>query len=253
MQIYLAATPDKLRTALGCTSRLAHVAYRIGSGGQLTCSGLPPGTWGGLMALNDRDCGPIRDREGLCRAIFRTCSSRRFAGVLADFEEPFSREKASLLQALCPLLRQSGRQLFVPEPYGESVPGACVLLCTAISGGTLRQRLEEGVARFGRERTALDLQRLRMDFPLPCPGGQGDPLTAQALQALLDRKPAIFYSADLCARYFTITRESRRRFILFDDAGTLLQKIHLGNSLGISTGFLMLPEVEDILPQLFPR
>lgn len=253
MQIYLAATPDKLRTAMGFTSRLAHVAYRIDGGGQLTCSGLPPGTWGGLMALNDRECGPLRDREGLCRAILRTCASRRFAGVLADFESPFSREKAALLQALCPRLLQSGRQLFVPEPYGASVPGACVLLCTAISGGTLRQRLEEGGAHFGRERVALDLQRLRMDFPLPCPGGQGAPLTAQALGSLLDRRPATFYSADLCARYFTVTRAGSRRFILFDDARTLLQKIRLGDSLGVSTGFLMFPEVEDILPQLFPR
>ena len=42
-------------------------------------------------------------------------------------------------------------------------------------------------------------------------------------------------------------------FVLFDDAETLRRKIRLGRSLGCAAAFLMFPEVEDLLPSLFPR
>ena len=65
--------------------------------------------------------------------------------------------------------------------------------------------------------------------------------------------PAIFFSQDLCARYFTYSRGSESHFVLFDDAGTLSRKIRAGQELGIPFGLLQFPEVEDLLPQLFPR
>ena len=34
---------------------------------------------------------------------------------------------------------------------------------------------------FGADRIVLELQRLRMDFPLPCPGGEGVYLTGEQL------------------------------------------------------------------------
>ena len=129
-----------------------------------------------------------------------------------------------------------------------------MLICTAISGGTLRTRLEEAAGTFGIQRLALDLQRLRMSFPLPCPTGEGEPLSGEVLSELLSRKgPGVFYSADLCARYFTSTGDGESRFVLFDDAGTLRRKIQMGNELGVGTGFLMYPEVSDLLPELFRR
>lgn len=254
VQIYLTATPDKLPEAARFTDRLAHVAYRVGRDGQLTRHSLLGRTQGGLMVLGDRDCGPIRNRDVLCHSVWRECAQRGFLGLVADFEQAPSPDRAAFLGAMGQILRRNGKRLFVPERYGGKVPGATVLLCTAVSGGTLRQRLEEGIGRFGRERVALDLQRLRMDFPLPCPSGEGTALTGEALQALVrQQRPAVFYSADLCAKYFTLTREGKRRFILFDDGDTLLRKIQVGNSLGITTGFLMFPEVADLLPQLFGK
>ena len=49
MQIYLAATPDKLREAAQFTDRLAHVAYRVGPDGRLTRQNLLARTHGGLI------------------------------------------------------------------------------------------------------------------------------------------------------------------------------------------------------------
>ena len=62
----------------------------------------------------------------------------------------------------------------------------------------------------------------------------------------------MFFSQDLCARYFTYTREGETHFVLFDDADTLQQKLQTGTRMGFSAAFLMYPEVRDLLPQLFP-
>ncbi len=252
MQIYLAATPDKLREAAQFTDRLAHVAYQVGREGHLTRQALLARTFGGLMVLGDRGCGPVRDAAALCRDVWRECGNRGFGGVVADFEQSPAPDRAAFLEALGRVLSRNNRRLFVPENYGAAVPQAHVLICTALSGGALRQRLEEAGQAFGQKRLALDLQRLRMSFPLPCPSGEGTPLEAAELTALMERRdPAVFYSTDLCAKYFTCTEGGESRFILFDDAGSLRRKIQLGQDMGITAGFLMYPEVSDLLPELF--
>lgn len=251
MQLYLAVTPDKLREASRYTDRLAHVAYRVGRDGRLTRRDLLARTRNGLMVLGDQDCGPIRDPAALCRDVWRECGGRGYGGVLADFEQPDATDRAAFLESLSRVMARNGKRLFVPEHYGAQTPQATVLICTALSGGNLRQRLEESIQRFGRGRVAMDLQRLRMSFPLPCPSGEGEPLSRQRLAEKLEQKrQSVFYSNDLCAKYFTFTDADKSRFVLFDDADTLRRKLQLGQELGIATAFLMYPEVEDLLPEL---
>ena len=252
MQLFLAVTPGKLREAARYTDRLAHVAYRIGPDGRLARQDLLARTRGGLMVLGDQDCGVIRDVAALCRDVWRECGNRGYGGVAADFEQPPSPDRTAFLEALGNILGRNNRRLYVPEAYGRQVLQASVLVCTALSGGSLRQRLEECGQMYGRQRLALDLQRLRMSFPLPCPTGEGRPMEPHELADLLVRKqPSVFYSGDRCARYFTTTEGEESRFILFDDADTLRRKIRMGQDLGIGAGFLMYPEVEDLLPELF--
>jgi len=102
---------------------------------------------------------------------------------------------------------------------------------------------------FGPDRIVLDLQRLRMDFPLPCPTGEGIPLTDEQLAALQTGRQ-IFFSRELGARYFTYRRGGETRFVLLDDGDTLHRKIALGERLGIHRGLLTLPECADILRDL---
>ena len=74
----------------------------------------------------------------------------------------------------------------------------------------------------------------------------------EALDRLMEREsPAVFFSQDLCARYFTYCRNGEAHFVLFDDAGTLTQKVKVGSSLGFSAAFFMWPEVRDIAGDLF--
>ena len=69
----------------------------------------------------------------------------------------------------------------MPEIYAAASPETVVLLCTALSGGSLQGRLEEACAAYGAQRLALDLERLMMDFPLPCPSGEGIRLSREEL------------------------------------------------------------------------
>lgn len=254
MVIYLAAAPERAREAARRTDRLAHVAYRVDGGGHLARRNLLMGTRGGLMVLGDQDCGKIQDPAALCREVWRECAGREYSGVAADFEKPVSPDRYDFLTALGRVLGRNGRTLLVPEVYAGAAEQGVVLICTAISGGDLGRRLNEAVRRYGEKRVALDLQRLRMRFPLPCPTGEGESLDAPALRRLLEEKrPGVFYSPDLCAKYFTYTGEGRRYFVLFDDADTLMRKIRLGREKGVGLGLFMYPEVEDLLPRLFPR
>ena len=173
--------------------------------------------------------------------------------MLLDFEEAPRRDRTAFVSALAPALSASRRALYLPEAYAGAAPGATVLLCTAVSGGSFSQYLQEAVARAGGAgRLALDVQRLRMDFPLPPRPGEGTPLTGEALEQLMEREqPAVFFSQDLCARYFTYSRDGEAHFVLFDDADTLNQKLRLGAGMGFAAAFLMWPEVRDIAPRLF--
>lgn len=252
MQLYLAVTPDKLREASRYTDRLAHVAYRVGKDGRLNRRDLLMRTRGGLMVLGDHECGFIRDPAALCRDVWRECGNRGYGGVLADFEQPPEVDRTAFLEALGRVLSRNGMRLFVPESYGRQVQQAAVLVCTALSGGNLRQRLGECTQQFGKGRLALDLQRLRMSFPLPCPSGEGEPLDRGQLSEMLEKEGnSVFYSNDLCAKYFTFTDTEKSRFVLFDDADTIRRKVRIGQEMGIGAGFLMYPEVDDLLSELF--
>ena len=122
---------------------------------------------------------------------------------------------------------------------------------TAVSGGSLAQRLKEAIERYPG--AALDLQRLMMDFTLPAPSGEGKPLTASELSALKQRlAPSVFFSPELCARYFTYMQNGQVHFVLYDDAETLHRKMTLAEGLGYHTALMMYPEVIDLMEQLFP-
>jgi len=128
-------------------------------------------------------------------------------------------------------------------------PRLRVLVSTAISGGTLRAMLEEAVRAYGAGHILLDVQRLRMSFPLPCPSGEGVSLSETAFEAL--RREAagpVFYSGELCAKYFLCRSGDGMRLILFDDAQTLREKLRLARQLGIRDASLLYPDFQDGLP-----
>ena len=174
MPLYLAATPDRLAQARAVTPRLAHVAYRLGSGSELLAAPLPSTLRGGLMVVSDWDCPPLYDPDRLARQLARVCLRRGYAGAAADFDPPARPDRAALLQALLPLLASCGRALYVPEHYA-ACHGASVLLCTALSGGTGHGPDPVPAGRPGGRPLHLLFRRPVRPLLHPDPGGT-DPL-----------------------------------------------------------------------------
>lgn len=246
MQLYLAAAPCYLPEARRWGLPIAYAAYRIDSGGRLAALALPPEVRGGLLLVTGTDCAAPPQPEALARDILRQCLQRDYSGVV--LEPVLPRPTVAALSALC---RRYGRTLHLPERSGTDAD-ACVVVSTALSGGTLRRRLEEVCRRFGPRRIALDLACVRADFSLPAPYGDGTALTARQLAALREQRP-VFFSPELCARYFTYEQEGMTHLVLFDDADTLRRKISLGTELGIAAGMLSLPEAAEALPGLLGK
>lgn len=250
MPLYLAVTPDHLTAALALTPHLALVAYRVADDGTLLTCDLPSTLRGGVMVVDCPVAFPAAAAEPLARTIMDHCLQRSFSGIVLDAPRTAGSCVAALARQLQPLCDAYRRQFWLPEHCAEAVPGSVALLCTALSGGSLARRLEEAAAHYGPGRIALDLQRLAMEFPLPCPTGEGTPLTVQELHRQL-QDAAVYYCSELCARYFTRRHGGSTRFVLFDDGDTLRRKRELAASYGIIDAFVMWPEVEDIADTLF--
>lgn len=254
MQVYLAITPAQFQEASRFTRSFAHVAYRIGPESTLLRQSLLVQTRGGLLSLSDRDAPVVEEPEKLAAAALRECGRRNYGGVVLDLEGKPRGDLLLLAGVLDKSLSKNRLTLYVPEAYASAAPTALALVCTALSGGNLTQRLRDAVSARGAGRLALDLERLAMDFPLPCPSGEGRPMRREELAELMGREsPAVFFSPDLCARYFTYSRGGETHFVLFDDGDTLLQKLRIGGSMGAVAAFFQYPEVSDLLGKLFRK
>ena len=198
------------------------------------------------MGLSDRCAGALPRADALCRAIVCECARRHFRGVLADFEPGSPSDRLAFLTRLTGALSARGMRLYCPAALPAN--GATLLIGTAVSGGSLQSLLERSINHFASERLALDLERVQMDFPLPCPTGCGTPLRHEELLALQQKHHAsIYYSRELAANYFSYPTGRGTPFVLFDDAETLRRKVRLAESYDIRDAFIMYPEICDLL------
>jgi hypothetical protein len=256
MRLYLSAAPEHMEAAGRFGLRPAYLAFRAGAGGRLLIRRGGGDFRGGLLVITDASFPPLSEweRADLSRELCGECSARGADGVLADFEAAPRGDSSALLRSICSGLSGDGRRLYVPESFGGDVEGAHVAVCTAVSGGTLKYRLCEALRRFGQKRTAVDIARSSMDFTLPSPSGVGRSASEDELAALTARlRPRVFYSPELCAKYFTYSDRGRTHLFLFDDAETIREKIRFAESLGICDGFLQYGETRSLLPRLFPQ
>lgn len=236
--------PRQLPTLQGWRATPAHLAYRMGPGPHLfrADSAAPPR--GGLMAVNDRDFDGLARTGPLCQEILRECQARGFSGAVLDFEN-YLPPLEQIVQYLDEQFARRGLTLLVPEIYGNTAPHARVMIPSALSGGSLQKRLEEALERFGENRVVLALEKRSEDFYLPSPTGSGQPLTPRELEELTARlSPSVFFSGELCARYFTyMSRDNGAHFVLFDDGDTLRRKVEVARKLGIQTFLALWEEI----------
>lgn len=252
MQLFLSVTAAQTQEAARYARALAHRSYRIGSESTLLRQSMLLQTRGGLLSVSSQDAPLVEDPDALCAAVLRECSRRGYTGAVLDFPAPVRGDLERFAGRLARTLSANRRSLYVPEHYAAA-PGAFVLISTALSGGSLLERLRDAQQQFSG-RTALLVERVRMDFTLPARTGEGMPLSSQELEALMEkRSPSVFFSQDLCARYFTYSQGGQGHFVLFDDAETIAHKLRTGTSLGFPAAFLCVSQVQDLLADLFPH
>lgn len=249
MNLVLIVSPDHSRQAAGYGLTLAHLAY--GLGGEelyLTVGDLGLQTRGGYLGLCDEVLPPAGEADRLAAQVLKECRRRRFCGVLADFEREPGERTLEILQALERALTAVGLPLLVPEPYGGALPRAKVLICSAISGGKLTDYLAQRAEAYPG-RVVLELRRLRMAFPLPCPDGAGEPVEPGTLEEILKASPA-YYSESLGCNYVTCREGEQMKFLLYDTPGTLRRKLTLAEELGYTQAVILYPEAIDLLEQM---
>ena len=247
-KIILSTPPEHLSKAADYGKTLAHMAYQVGTDFHLYRAGIPLGLKGGLMVLGDSDWnGEGGDTQQLTGEIIKECIYRGYEGVLLDFQGAAPQLHA-LTAVLSSRLQRQGGDLYVYEAYAGDTDWGRVLISTAISGGSLSARLQEVAGLFGKERIALDIERIRVDFCLPSSQGQGRQLDAKELYTLTRTyHPQPYFSQELCAYYFTFKDKDGSHFVLYDDAGSIRKKMQLAARVGIGAALLLYPEVEDIL------
>lgn len=251
--LILTTPPDRLPQARKTGLTLGHLAYRVGRGTRLLRSGTPAALRGGLMVIDAQDFDGRGDPTPFCQEVLRECTIRGFSGVICDFEGQILPSLERILTQLDESLPRRKLTLHVPEVYGPHTRNARVLIPSALSGGSLTRRLEEAVERFGGpNRITLAVERVAEDFFLPAPTGSGRPMSREELKQRLDgRGGSVFFSNELCARYFTyMSRDNGAHFILFDDASSIRKKLQVAHGLGIGQAVAALPDVDDLLEEL---
>lgn len=252
LKLILTAPPDLAQAAVTFGFPVAHMAYRIGSGPSLLRSKLPVSLRGGLMLADDLELSGEGDPLEVCRQIMQECTARGFDGIILDFESapnPIAEKIAAELS------RMAGRKnwpVYVPETYAACSNRTKIIVSSALSGGSLTQRLFEATEKFGPNRVVLGVERLAEDFFLPAASGQGRPLTRETLQQYIaERNPPVFFSKELCASYFTfMSKQSGAHFVLFDNAASIRQKLQIAARFKIREAILVYPQVDDLLAEL---
>ena len=163
--------------------------------------------------------------------------------------EPLKVLTESMFYVLLSLLRQErcGTEIvrYVDDATAGRVPLGPGTLYTILAKfqeeGLIREAaVEDGCLRVGKR-----LYRQVVVPPLAFLAQK----TLDALRRLREGK-SVYFSDDLCARYFTYRSGSENHYVLFDDAQTLRKKADMAENRGIREGFFMLPEVADITGEL---
>ena len=254
MHLFLAVTPEYAQAASKFRGTPVHVAYRIGPDSTLLRQNLLLQSRGGLLSVSDRDAPRIDDPDALLRS---SCCENAGAAAIP---EPCWILKSRSAPTVWPSPAASGlpatqapqNPLSAGNPAREAGQQAVILLahrlCPAETSLNASGKKYAAAApdiwewTYSRRRgTHFRLPALVRELP---ESGNARPTQRAGI-------PYCIFLPDLCARYFTYSRSGETHFVLFDDAGTIAQKLRIGTSLGLSAAFFMWPEIQDIAGDLF--
>lgn len=243
-ELLLALTPEQRFRLRGRSCTPVWLCYRLRSGPRLWRCAAPETVRGGVLMAEDSALGELGDGTFCCAQAVRECEARQAVGFWANWERaPFPALEAFTAQLERALLA-AGRVLYVNEAFGGCTRRARVLISSALSGGTLEERLTEALERWGRERLVLAVERTAEDFRLRAPTGRGERLRPGQVEALRRRYAAkVYRSAELCESYFTYQAGEHIHLVLFDTDEDVREKLRLAQKLGLERVLLALEEL----------
>lgn len=230
-EFFVAVSPTEVGKGRKLGGKEIQLLYRVGGNLKLLqVTGQHQSQKGQIMGIDSLGSAPHGDVAEFCRQVMSVLDTCGYGGVCCLFQEKYTPTLGAVVQELERLCAKRGALLLVPELYGATVTKAVVFLSSALSGGTLEGRFARGKEQFGR--VAMDIEPMAEDLLLPSPSGAGVSLTPETLRELIRReKPSIFFSTELCARYFTYQNmPASVRLVLFDDEGTLHEKTRLAKN-----------------------
>lgn len=238
MPILLAVTPESFPLENAPPYTPVWLCYRTGSDGRLYRTGEAERIHGGILAAGGENLPVSVKTERFCPPFLRECQARQAEGVLLNWTGPVTEHRKRLASSLSDALQKAGLSLYVPQEYGNCCQSAFVLVSASCREGILRQQMEDAAAQYGAHRVVMVYEPLREDYALPCPGKAGQYLSKSQFSALKDRySPAVHFSEELLASYFTYEQDGRTHLTLFDDETafrrkrTLAEELHLAGLL----------------------
>jgi hypothetical protein len=248
---YLVVPPSYTADASKYGFRTGRLAYKI-ENMHLMRGRIGANVTGGLMIIGSLDISREGDFKTLAGEISNECARHGFEAVMLDFDGKPDNKSAGFAASLGSELAKRKVPCIVPIDFSMFCPDAVYIVTSEISGGSLKLRLIELIERFGKEKIAFAICRMRMDFLMPSPEGKGRELTAGEFDTLYRGMNAqAFYSPELCLNYFTYTDDTgQSHFVLFDDVRSILGKVYMSDMLGVGYTLLNYPELRDILPEI---
>lgn len=230
--------------------QVLHLCLGLSENGALERRQLPAMQRGCFLGLCDpprglRLCNPERLALDLAFEAKRVNAP----GVFADFERETAQTLA-LLRAFDEALAEDGIPLYVPVNIGRDLEHAVLTVSTGAFGrqpdrifflvaGHLRGAPCRGVPSAG----------VAGFYPALCLAGRKTALRRRTAALLAETGAQVFFSHELCARYFTYTdREGAAHFVLFDDADTLAAKLAQLTGCGVQTVFALYPDAAGLIP-----
>lgn len=244
--VIVCAGKDTLKASSYCF-QLLQLCIGVGKGMSLRRLYLPAKTSNDILGLSD--IGISEGNISICvDSIVYEVRKYGFKAVFADFEHLESEVVSEFLSKLDDRLNKEKIKFFVPICNEFSVKYAVLVTQSALSGGNLEEYISSLLEKYPN-RIAVSIRPICTDFALPSKDSEGTPISdEERMERIKKYDSGVFFSSDLCAKYFTYMDENENgHFVIFDDDSTISAKIQRLNALDIDKIFALYPHVQNLL------
>lgn len=220
----------------------AHTGFLVKSDGHLYSESGNSSISGGMMLISF-ECQPrVRSYDRLLSETVFVFRKKGFSGIIIDGPDGID-----ISQYLVRMFKGLTKNLIVSS--GIPSPSGCVkAVSSAVSGGTLRQMLLDSIRAYGLKNICIAAELIRADFTLPAMDGKCSYMTLDETMSLIKRyKTPSFYSHDLETNYFSYKRDGKAHMVLYDNSESMIRKITLASSLGITKCLISYSDTKHII------